>query len=103
MSGAVRNCQRPRMQDPPYDAGSFAKIVTRDASEEGGSAPACSSNVRQVRGFVASRTFHWSNTCTTACAFSCQSCMLYGISISTIVSTHAILQTHLAGGAVSFC
>lgn len=37
------------MQDPPYDPGSFAKIVTRDASREGGSAPACSSNVRQVR------------------------------------------------------
>ena len=43
-----------RMQDPPYDAGSFAKIVTRDASKEGGSAPACSSNVRQVRGFMPS-------------------------------------------------
>ncbi len=40
------------MQDPPYDAGSFAKIVTRDASEEGGSAPACSSNVRQVGNLV---------------------------------------------------
>ena len=37
------------LQDPPYDAGSFAKIVTRDASKEGGSAPACASNVRQVR------------------------------------------------------
>ncbi|CAK0734809.1 hypothetical protein CVIRNUC_000484 [Coccomyxa viridis] len=35
-------------EDPPYDAGSFAKIVTRDASKEGGSAPACASNVRQV-------------------------------------------------------
>ena len=43
-----RESKRLCMQDPPYDPGSFAKIVTRDASKEGGSAPACSSNVRQV-------------------------------------------------------
>ncbi|BDA40679.1 Lysosomal Pro-X carboxypeptidase [Coccomyxa sp. Obi] len=35
-------------EDPPYDSGSYAKIVTRDASEEGGSAPACASNVRKA-------------------------------------------------------
>ncbi len=39
------------VQDPPYDSGSYAKIVTRDASEEGGSAPACASNVRKVRWY----------------------------------------------------
>lgn len=33
-------------ETPPYDAGSFAAIVTRDASPEGGSAPACAPNVR---------------------------------------------------------
>ncbi|KAL4448337.1 hypothetical protein ABPG75_005556 [Micractinium tetrahymenae] len=33
---------------PPYDDGSFAKIVTQDASAEGGSAPACASNVREA-------------------------------------------------------
>ena len=36
-------------QEPAYDSGSYAKIVTRDASEEGGSAPACSANVRKAR------------------------------------------------------
>lgn len=40
------------LQDPPYDSGSYAKIVTRDASEEGGSAPACASNVRKVRRYL---------------------------------------------------
>eukprot|EP00884_Botryococcus_braunii_P022769 jgi/Botrbrau1/9176/Bobra.0236s0008.1 len=33
-------------ESPPYDVDAFAKVVTRDASEEGGSAPACSGNVR---------------------------------------------------------
>ena len=36
-------------QEPTYDSGSYAKIVTRDASKEGGSAPACSANVRKAR------------------------------------------------------
>jgi hypothetical protein len=36
-------------EEPAYDSGSYAKIVTRDASEAGGSAPACASNVREVR------------------------------------------------------
>lgn len=31
---------------PKYDPGSFAEIVTRDATEEAGSAPACADNVR---------------------------------------------------------
>ena len=34
-------------QDPPYDANSFAKIVTRDASPEAGSAAACVPNMRK--------------------------------------------------------
>ncbi|EFN56397.1 hypothetical protein CHLNCDRAFT_144962 [Chlorella variabilis] len=33
-------------ENPPYDPGSFAKIVTQDASPEGGSAEACADNVR---------------------------------------------------------
>ncbi|KAL6769573.1 hypothetical protein ACKKBG_A31535 [Auxenochlorella protothecoides x Auxenochlorella symbiontica] len=33
-------------EDPAYDAGGFAAVVTRDASEEGGSAPACVANAR---------------------------------------------------------
>jgi hypothetical protein len=33
-------------QVPKYDGGSYAKIVTRDASPEGGSNPACARNVR---------------------------------------------------------
>lgn len=36
----------PRLQVPEYDAGSYGKIVTADASVEGGSAAACSGNVR---------------------------------------------------------
>lgn len=35
------------VQDPPYDDKSFAKIVTQDASLEGGSAKACAPNMRQ--------------------------------------------------------
>ena len=35
------------LQDPPYDANSFAKIVTRDASSEAGSAAACVPNMRK--------------------------------------------------------
>ncbi len=35
-------------EEPAYDSGSYAKIVTADASEAGGSAPACASNVREV-------------------------------------------------------
>ncbi|KDD71492.1 serine carboxypeptidase S28, partial [Helicosporidium sp. ATCC 50920] len=35
-------------ENPPYDAGSFARIVTRDASPEGGSAPACAPNARSA-------------------------------------------------------
>ena len=35
------------MQDPAYDANSFAKIVTRDASPEAGSAAACVPNMRK--------------------------------------------------------
>lgn len=31
-------------QEPPYDAYSFSKLVTRDASPAGGSAPACIPN-----------------------------------------------------------
>ena len=73
LSGARQECQRLRMQDPPYDSGSFAKIVTRDASEEGGSAPACSSNVRQVRSFSASLSPHAISTCTAAFSFGWQS------------------------------
>ena len=34
-------------QDPPYDDKSFAKIVTRDASLEAGSAAACVPNMRK--------------------------------------------------------
>lgn len=34
------------MQDPPYDPGSFAKIVTRSASPEHGCEEACVPNVR---------------------------------------------------------
>lgn len=37
-----------RGERPAYDDGSFAKIVTRDASAEGGSAPACAANVREA-------------------------------------------------------
>lgn len=33
-------------EDPPYDAGSFAAVVTRDASPEGGSSPECAPNAR---------------------------------------------------------
>ncbi|KAL4433268.1 hypothetical protein ABPG77_003316 [Micractinium sp. CCAP 211/92] len=33
---------------PAYDDGSFAKVVTRDASAEGGSSPACAGNVREA-------------------------------------------------------
>ena len=32
---------------PPQDSGIFARIVTQDASPEGGSAEACADNVRQ--------------------------------------------------------
>ena len=35
------------MQDPPYDANSFAKTVTADASPEAGSAAACVPNMRK--------------------------------------------------------
>jgi len=35
------------LQDPPYDANSFAKIVTADASPEAGSAAACVPNMRK--------------------------------------------------------
>lgn len=35
-------------EEPPYDAGSFAKIVTQDASPEGGSVAACAGNVREA-------------------------------------------------------
>lgn len=35
------------MQDPPYDDKSFARIVTQDASPEGGSAGACAPNMRR--------------------------------------------------------
>lgn len=35
-------------EDPPADSESFAAIVTRDASEQGGSAPACADNVRKA-------------------------------------------------------
>ena len=36
VSGCLSGCQPCcTVQDPPYDAGSFAKIVTRDASKEG--------------------------------------------------------------------
>lgn len=42
------------MQDPPYDVDAFAKVVTRDASEEGGSAPACSGNIRAAWPLVRS-------------------------------------------------
>ncbi|KAK9809908.1 hypothetical protein WJX72_001411 [[Myrmecia] bisecta] len=34
-------------EDPPYDAGSFSKIVTRDASPAAGAPAACVANVRQ--------------------------------------------------------
>lgn len=37
-----------RGERPAYDDGSFAAIVTRDASAEGGSAPACAANVREA-------------------------------------------------------
>ena len=33
-------------EDPPYDPGAFAEIITRDASPAGGSAAACAPNVR---------------------------------------------------------
>lgn len=33
-------------KDPPFDPVSFAKGVTYDASSDGGSAPACTDNVR---------------------------------------------------------
>ena len=33
-------------EDPPYDGGSFAEIVTRDASPEHGASAACAPNVR---------------------------------------------------------
>jgi len=33
--------------DPPYNDKSFAQVVTRDASEAGGSAPACADNLRK--------------------------------------------------------
>lgn len=46
-------------EDPPYDSGSYAKIVTADASEEGGSAPACSSNVRKVRHLMLFALAKW--------------------------------------------
>lgn len=35
-------------EDPPYDGGSFAAIVTRDASPEHGAAAACAPNVRSA-------------------------------------------------------
>lgn len=35
-------------EDPPVDPGAFARIVTQDASPEGGSAEACAPNVRQA-------------------------------------------------------
>ncbi|GAB4814859.1 hypothetical protein N2152v2_001905 [Parachlorella kessleri] len=35
-------------EDPPWDSGSFAKIVTRDAWPEGGSAHDCADNVRRA-------------------------------------------------------
>lgn len=35
-------------EDPPVDAGAFAKIVTRDATPAGGSAKACAGNVRNA-------------------------------------------------------
>ncbi|PRW44843.1 prolyl endopeptidase-like isoform A [Chlorella sorokiniana] len=35
-------------EDPPVDPGAFARIVTQDASPEGGSAEACAQNVRQT-------------------------------------------------------
>lgn len=36
------------LQDPPYDAGGFAKAVTADASPKGGSAAACAPNMRRA-------------------------------------------------------
>jgi lysosomal Pro-X carboxypeptidase len=35
-------------EDPPYDSGGFNEAVTWDASEEGGSAPACVENARKA-------------------------------------------------------
>ena len=35
------------LQDPSYDPYAFAKVATRSASSEGGSAPACAANVRK--------------------------------------------------------
>ena len=35
-------------QDPPWDSGSFAKVVTRDATPAAGAAEACAPNMRQA-------------------------------------------------------
>ena len=34
------------MQDPPVDPGTYAKIVTRDATPAAGAAAACAPNIR---------------------------------------------------------
>ena len=64
LSGSQPCCT---VQDPPYDAGSFAKIVTRDASKEGGSAPACASNVREVSACRAILLSPWLQHCLHSC------------------------------------
>lgn len=37
-----------RLQDPPWDSGSYAKVVTRDATPAAGAAEACAPNMRQA-------------------------------------------------------
>lgn len=39
--------RRDCVQDPPYDDKSFARIVTQDASPEGGAPAACAPNMRR--------------------------------------------------------
>ena len=53
---------------PPQDSGIFAKIVTQDASLEGGSAEACADNVRQSWATLLQlgRTGGW-GCCPAAC------------------------------------
>ena len=43
----VESGQLLLLQDPSYDPYAFAKVATRTASAEGGSAPACADNVRK--------------------------------------------------------
>lgn len=52
-------------EDPPYNAGSFAAVVTRDAQPAGGSAAACAPNVRvsrpvsSIKAIFISMFLHW--------------------------------------------